>query len=128
MDIKPLNRPPKELVEGFRSIATSTLSDILDRIGFQGVISVLKSVKEGTGLARPAITIKEVSGVLGTYTVEDFAIGQVIDFAKPGDVLVFDNRGKKVSTWGGLASAAAKIKGIEGVVIGGGCFHFGRCH
>jgi 4-hydroxy-4-methyl-2-oxoglutarate aldolase len=128
MDIKPLNRPPKESAEGFRSIATSTLSDILDRIGFQGVISVLKSVKEGTGLARPAITTKEVSGVLGTYTVEDFAIGQVIDFAKPGDVLVFDNRGKKVSTWGGLASAAAKIKGIEGVVIGGACFHFGRCH
>jgi regulator of RNase E activity RraA len=121
MQIKPLIRPPEELVGGFRSIGTSTISDILDRMGLEGVIPMLRPVKEGTGLVGPAITIKEVSGVLGTYTIEDFPISQVIDFAKPGDVLVFDNGGKKVSTWGGLASNAAKIKGIEGVVIDGGC-------
>ena len=38
-------------------------------------------------------------------------MGKVIDVAQPGDVLVFDNGGKEISTWGGLASTAAKDKG-----------------
>jgi regulator of RNase E activity RraA len=47
-------------------------------------------------------------------------MGKVIDVAQPGDVLVFDNSGKEISTWGGLASTAAKVKGIKGVIIDGG--------
>jgi regulator of RNase E activity RraA len=121
MEIKDRNQPPRELVEGFRAVGTSTLGDILDGMGLQGVICGLRALKDGTGLVGPAVTVKEVSGVLGTYGTEDFAIGKVIDYAKPGDVLVFDNGGKEISTWGGLASTAAKIKGIEGVVIDGGC-------
>jgi regulator of RNase E activity RraA len=121
MEIKHIIRPPKELVEEFRSIGTSTLSDLLDNIGIQGVISGLRPVKEGMVLVGAAVTIKEVSGVLGTYTIEDFPISKVIDFAEPGDVLVFDNGGREISTWGGLASTAAKVKGIEGVVVDGGC-------
>lgn len=68
----------------------------------------------------PAVTIKEVSGVAGTYTIEDFKMGKVIDTAQPGDVLVFDNAGHEISTWGGMASTAAQVKGIEGVLIDGG--------
>jgi len=121
MEIKSLNRPPKELVEGFRFVRTSTISDILDEMELHGVISGLKSVKDGNTLVGPAVTIKEVSGFLGTYSIEDLPASKVIDYATPGDVLVFDNGGKEISTWGGLASIAAKIKGIEGAVIDGGC-------
>ena len=121
MEIKDMRRPPKELVEGFRSVGTSTLGDILDGMGLEGVVSGLRPMKDGTVLVGPAVTVKQVSGVVGTYGIEDFPVGRVIDYAKPGDVLVFDNGGKAISTWGGLASTAAKIKGIEGVVIDGGC-------
>ncbi len=121
MEIKDSRRPPKELVEGFRSVGTSTLGDILDGMGLEGVISGLRPMKGGTVLVGPAVTVKQVSGVLGTYGIEDFPIGRVIDYGKPGDVLVFDNGGKEISTWGGLASTAAKIRGIEGVVIDGAC-------
>jgi len=121
MEIKDLRRPPKELVEGFRSVGTSTLGDILDGMGLEGVVSGIRPMKDGTVLVGPAVTVKQVSGVLGTYGIEDFPIGRVIEYAKPGDVLVFDNGGKEISTWGGLASTAAKIRGIEGVVIDGGC-------
>jgi regulator of RNase E activity RraA len=58
---------------------------------------------------------------MGTYTDADFCIADVLDFAEPGDVLVFDNAGLEISTWGGLASTAAKIKGIEGTIIDGAC-------
>ena len=90
-------------------------------MGLEGVISGLRPIKDGTVLVGPAVTVKQVSGVLGTYGIEDFPIGRVIDYGKPGDVLVFDNGGKEISTWGGLASTAAKIRGIEGVVIDGAC-------
>ncbi len=121
MEIKDLSRPPKELVEGFRSVGTSTLGDILDGMGLEGVVSGIRPMKDGTVLVGPAVTVKQVSGVLGTYGIEDFPIGRVIEYGKPGDVLVFDNGGKEISTWGGLASTAAKIRGIEGVVIDGAC-------
>jgi len=120
MEIRSFERPPRELVEGFRSVSTSTVSDILDRMGFDCVVSGIGAVKRGFKMVGPAVTIKEVSGVAGTYTIEDFKIGTVIDTAQPGDVLVFDNAGHDISTWGGMASTAAKIKGIEGVLIDGG--------
>ena len=121
MEIKDLRHPHRQLVEGFRSVGTSTLGDILDGMGLEGVISGLRPMKGGTVLVGPAVTVKQVSGVLGTYGIEDFPIGRVIEYSKAGDVLVFDNGGKEISTWGGLASTAAKTKGIEGVVIDGAC-------
>jgi regulator of RNase E activity RraA len=71
-------------------------------------------------LVGPVLTIKEISGPLGTYRTEDFQMGKIIDTAQPGDVLVFDNGGKEISTWGGLASTAAKLKQVRGVIIDGG--------
>jgi regulator of RNase E activity RraA len=121
MEIKSIDRLPKELIEGFRSIGTSMLGDIMDEMGLSGVVSGLKAVEQGTKLVGPAVTVKEVSGIVGTYTLGDFPISRVIDLAQPGDVLVFDNGGKEISTWGGLASNAAKMKGIAGVVVDGGC-------
>jgi regulator of RNase E activity RraA len=120
VEIKDMRRPPKELVEEFRSVGTSTLAEILDTRGLEGVVSGLRPMKDGSVLV-PAVTVKQISGVVGTYGIEDFPVGRVIDYAKPGDVLVFDNGGKAISTWGGLASTAAQIRGIEGVVIDGAC-------
>ena len=43
-----------------------------------------------------------------------------IDAANPGDVIVVANNGAQVSTWGGMASYAAKLKGVGGLVVDGG--------
>jgi regulator of RNase E activity RraA len=120
MEIRVVERPPKAVVEGFRLVSTSTVSDILDRMGLDCVVSGIRAVKEGFRMVGPAVTIKEVSGTAGTYTIEDFKMGKVIDSSEPGDVLVFDNAGHEISTWGGMASTAAKIKGVEGVLVDGG--------
>jgi 3-hexulose-6-phosphate synthase / 6-phospho-3-hexuloisomerase len=121
MQTKSVNRLSKELIDAFRSIGTSTLGDVLDAMGMENVVPGLTPVKRGAIMVGPAFTVKEVSGLLGTYTIEDFCIGKVIDVAQPGDILVFDNGGKEISTWGGLAATAAKVKGIAGAVIDGGC-------
>ncbi len=119
MEIKPVERPAKEVIEGFRSIDTSTISDVLDEMGLDCLVSGVKAVDVGFALVGPAITIKQISGLVGTYPIEDFQISKILEISQRGDVLVFDNSGKEISTWGGLASLAAKEKGIAGVVIDG---------
>ncbi len=120
MEIKTVERPAQEIIEGFESIGTSIISDILDQMGLDCLVSGIRAVGEGFTLIGPVLTVKEISGPLGAYRTEDFQMGKVIDTAEPGDVLVFDNSGKEISTWGGLASTAAKVKGIKGVIIDGG--------
>ena len=115
-----IRRPRKALVEGFGQLATSTLANALDDLGFDGVMPNLRPVARGTRFAGPAFTVKEVTGVLGSYPPADFRLGEVIDGARPGDVIVIDNAGHQVSTWGGLASFTAKTRGVAGLVVDGG--------
>jgi regulator of RNase E activity RraA len=108
---------PKE----FQQIGTSTWSDILDELGVQGVVRG-RARRGGEGrFAAFAVTAKAQAGPLGDFKREDFAVGQMIDGVGPGQVLVIDVGGADVSTFGGLASLAAKVKGVAAVIIDGAC-------
>lgn len=96
------------------------LSDVLDRLGVGGVAEGLRPVAGGMRVAGSAFTVKEEVGAKGSYTLEEFDVGGVVDEAERGDVLVFSMGGARVSTWGGLASVAARVKGVGGVVVDGG--------
>ena len=74
----------------------------------------------GTRAVGRAITVRHVVGARGDYTSADFKVGHMIDAAAPGDVIVVDMGGHAVSTWGGLATLAATVKGIGGLVVDGG--------
>ncbi len=103
------------------SLATSTLANALDDTGFHNnVMPAIKSVATGLRFAGPAVTIKEASGTFGSFPSEDFKVGAMIDAATTGDVIVIDAGAVPYSTWGGMASYAAKIKGIAGIVVDGG--------
>ena len=67
-----------------------------------------------------AVTVQEVTGPYGSFSTEEFKVGHMIDAASPGDVIVVANNGAQVSTWGGMASYSAKLKGIAGLVVDGG--------
>lgn len=108
------------LVAGFRDIATPTIANALDELGLNGIIIGLKSVVPGTKAVGPAVTVRQQTGAKGTFPVEDFKVGHMIEAAGAGDVIVVDNGGNPVSTWGGMASYAAKIQGIEGLLVEGG--------
>jgi regulator of RNase E activity RraA len=109
------------LLAEYRQIGTSTWSDAMDEIGVQGVVGGLVR-RSGVGrFAGFAVTAKAKAGPLGSFKREAFAVGQMIDAAGPGQVLVIDVGGAEVSTFGGLASLAAKIKGIAAVLIDGAC-------
>ncbi|NQW11892.1 MAG: RraA family protein [Alphaproteobacteria bacterium] len=109
-----------DLIAGFRAIATPTIANALDDLGLHGVITGLRPIVPGTKAVGPAVTVRERSGAKGSFAVEDFKVGHMIEAAEPGAVIVVDNGGAPVSTWGGMASYAAKLKGIEGLLVEGG--------
>jgi len=120
MEKGKLERPPKELIEGFRDIPTSTISDVLDKTGINGIINGLRPLVSGVRIAGAAFTIRAIVGERGSYSRSDFPVGEVIGLIETGDVLVCDLGGQPVSTMGGLGSLAMKLRGVAGMVVDGG--------
>ncbi|MFQ5955674.1 MAG: RraA family protein [Kiloniellales bacterium] len=115
-----IKRPAKKLIDGFRGLATSTIANALDDVGVRGIITGLKPIAPGLRCVGPAVTVREMTGARGSFPASDFRVGHMIDAAQAGDVIVVDNGGNPVSTWGGLASYAARLKGLAGLVVDGG--------
>jgi regulator of RNase E activity RraA len=109
-----------DIVAQYRELATPTIANALDDVGFSGVMGGLAQIVPGTRCAGRAVTIRQVTGARGDFRSEDFKVGDMIEAAAAGDVLVIDNAGHCVSTFGGLATLAAKSKGIAGVIVDGG--------
>ena len=115
-----IDRPPPELIERISRLGTSTLANALDSAGLHNnVIAHIKAVAPGFRFAGPAVTVKESAGAHGDYTSDDFAVGAMIDAAQAGDIIVVDAGGAQCSTWGGMASLAAKLKGVAGLIVDG---------
>ena len=111
----------QDLLQRCRAISTSTWSDALDAFAIDGVVRGL-SQRSGQGrIAGLALTARESSGPLASYPPQDFRIGQFIERAAPGRVLVIDAAGAEISTCGGLAALAAQLRGAEAVIIDGAC-------
>jgi 3-hexulose-6-phosphate synthase / 6-phospho-3-hexuloisomerase len=105
-----------DVLEKFKGLATPTIANALDDVGFEGVLVGLTQMVPGTRCVGRAVTVREITGRRGDFTSADFKVGQIIDAASAGDVLVIDNGGHCVSTFGGLATLAAKLKGVAGLV------------
>ncbi len=119
------NNEPKgatsELTARLAPLATSTLANALDEVGLpDNVAAGIAAVGPGLRCAGPALTVKEVSGEFGSFPSSDFRVGAIIEAAGAGDVIVVDAGARRVSTWGGMASYAARLKGVAGLVVDGG--------
>ena len=110
----------ESILQRLRNIATPTLANALDDIGFNGVMNNLHPAGLGMKIVGRAVTVQEVTGPYGSFSTEEFKVGHMIDAASSGDVIVVANNGAQVSTWGGMASYSAKLKGIAGLVVDGG--------
>jgi len=75
------HRDLSALVDRFAVVSTGTLSDVLDSIGLRGVLTGIHAVGPNMKMAGPAVTAKEVSGNIGSYSVPDFRVGEVIQQA-----------------------------------------------
>jgi 4-hydroxy-4-methyl-2-oxoglutarate aldolase len=124
-------RPSAELIGQLKSIEdpTPTLSDILDEMGIASTIpaTILKTACAGKVVVGPALTLRYVPETkVPKQSMLDSAKGKLGDkdayaVAKPGDVVIFDNGGRKnISTFGGLSARYAITAGIAGCIIDGG--------
>jgi regulator of RNase E activity RraA len=111
---------PDEVVARLGRLYTSTLSNALEDLGQDGVILGLQPVAPGMRLAGRALAVLQITGAAGDFPGTDFKVGAILDAAGPGDVIVVANAAHAVSSWGGTAAFAAKVKGIAGLVVDGG--------
>ena len=109
--ITKIQRPPKELVDRFRGIPTSIISDMLNRMN--AMHASIKPVTQNVRIAGPAVTVKCMVG-------DNIMSHHAIYIAEEGDVLVIDARGHvDTSVWGFIQTTASRLRKLEGVVIDG---------
>ncbi|MDX1512233.1 MAG: RraA family protein [Gammaproteobacteria bacterium] len=109
------------IVQRLQVLHTSALANALDAVGCHShATASLRPVCKGFRFAGRAVTVREAVGDYGSFGSEDFRVGAMIDAAAPGDVIVVAADGARASTWGGMASLAAKLKGVAGLVVDGG--------
>lgn len=116
-----ITRPPKAILDGFMSIPTATISDVLDAMKISGIVNGFRCLMPSVRIAACAFTVKSTAGERDTYTAADFPIGRVIEQMEEGDIFTCDLGGREVSHAGGLACTAMKARGVSGMVIDGGC-------
>jgi regulator of RNase E activity RraA len=119
MEIGEIKRPPPALIEAYRKVNSSTISNALDRLGLNGVMRNIKPVWSEFTLVGCAFTVWETTGELGAFPPEELRLGALIDALEPGDVAVIDNGGAPVSTFGGVAAVGAAARQAAGIVVDG---------
>lgn len=111
------NNINSSIVEAFKALDTTCVSDALDRLGIAGGLYGIKPVITGVTICGPAFTVHytpcgEVKGTVGDF----------LDDVAPGQVVVIDNAGRDYCTvWGDLMSLTASRMGVAGTVIDGVC-------
>jgi regulator of RNase E activity RraA len=109
-----------ETIAKLAKLNTPTLANALEECGVESVITGLSAAGTGLRCVGRAVTVLEMTGPRGAFPAADFKVGEMIDSAGPGDVVVVSNGSAPISTWGGTASYAAHLKGIAGLIVDGG--------
>ncbi|MFE2557304.1 RraA family protein [Streptomyces sp. NPDC059352] len=110
-----LNRPPKEIVEGFRAVLAEyspscLVTDARRRVG---AIGGLLPVKHHHKIAGPALTVN--------LSIDDLVdCMPVLTRAQPGDVVVVACHGTtRTAMWGGLMSTLSRQIGLAAGIVDG---------
>lgn len=112
--------------EALGLLSTTTVSDALDKLGITGYLSwefkplfPCKMIGIATTLQR----IPRPSNYDPTeFASHGLAIQEVIDSAPEGSVVIISSQGAgdNFSTWGGLMTTRAHLRGLAGAVLDGG--------
>jgi regulator of RNase E activity RraA len=95
----------------FRVLPTAIVADAMNR--FNVMDSGIKPLHPGVKICGPALTVREMVGC-------NIMLHKAIQIAEKGDVIVVDVGGYVNRAVGGyIVSLAAKVKGVEGIVVDG---------
>lgn len=105
------------ILDGFKKLDTTCVSDALDKLGIVGGLLGIRPVVQGVSFCGRAFTVRYVP-----CGVEKGTVGDFLDDVAPGQVVVLDNHGRVDCTvWGDLMTINATRRGIAGTVIDGVC-------
>ncbi len=112
-----------QLVERLRRLDSCAVSDALDKLGLDGVLSRVTPMWPCGRIAGRVSTVELGPEVRDRPKNAPHLGSRAIDGASPGDIIVVDNNTGRdaVSGWGGLLGLAASLKGVAGVVVFGPC-------
>jgi 4-hydroxy-4-methyl-2-oxoglutarate aldolase len=128
-----------EIVGRYKKIRVADVVDSLDRFGYHDRVLVSNEIKplySGIMMAGHAVTVKanRVQEEIPSMTPEEYDryaeewynkranYDHFMKHAGPGVVLVVNLGGyNDVGFWGSMIGLSAKAKGVEGIVIDGGC-------
>jgi regulator of RNase E activity RraA len=108
----------KRIVEKFKEMDSTSVSDAMDRLGMTGGCPGILPVVQGVKAVGEAFTVRyRPCGLVEKGTVGDF-----LDDVEPGQVVILDNGGRMYGTvWGDIMTYYAQKRGIAGTVIDGVC-------
>src|SRR5581483_8635487 len=110
----------QQLLDRLAALDSPAVSDALDFLNLRGAVVGLRPLWDCRRIVGRAVTVKVVPA--GLTRPEHHLAAPAIASASPGDVIVIDNAGRTdVSSWGGILTHAAQIKGIRGVIVDGAC-------
>jgi 4-hydroxy-4-methyl-2-oxoglutarate aldolase len=108
------------IIDRLAKLDTCSVSDGLDSLKLTGATWGVRPQWQCPPIVGRAVTVKIKP--VGLQQPTQHLGTPAIDAAQPGDIIVIDNGGQRqFSTWGGLLSLSAKLKGLSGVVIDGAC-------
>ena len=98
---------------------TCGVSDALDRLGLPGAVFGLKPMWPCPRIAGQVITVKLRLAAPGEHAPRHLGTA-AIEAGGPGTVIVIEHHDRAdAAGWGGILSLAARIKGVEGVIVDG---------
>jgi len=113
------------LLDRFTALDTATVSDALDACGLppgQGGLRPMWGRPKVAGFARTV----QLEPLTGEHGGAHILTGTVAE-AGPEDVIVVANGGRTdVSSWGGIVSVGAAVRGVRGVITDGACRDVGQ--
>jgi regulator of RNase E activity RraA len=112
-----------ENVSRIARLDCATLSDALDRLAIAGQCARISPRASSFRLSGRAMTV-----AYGAAGQPPGTVGDYIDDAAPGSVIVLDNRGREDATvWGDILTQIAHQRGLAGTVIDGVCRDVSLC-
>ena len=96
------------------------VSDALDQLGLPASVTGLTALASGQRISGSVVTVKLAAGKAPAGAPARHLCATAIDMAKPGQVIVVEQRtGIECAGWGGILSNAARLRGLAGVIVEG---------
>ncbi|KKB35181.1 RraA family protein [Bacillus thermotolerans] len=108
-------------VHRLSKLDSSAISDALDSLGMNGVVTRLQAVSVLKKICGRVVTMKLVPQGNNPRPSNRHLGTAAVEAASEGDIIVVEHGRTDVAGWGGNLSIAAQQRGVNGVLIDGAC-------